>query len=78
MNDTNTKVEEIDKKISLANLMMEKRRGRIVYYEKLLKMGLAADDTIKLQFSIGVKESEIKTIEKEIDWLYMQKAFYAL
>lgn len=78
MNNTNVKLEELEKKIKLVQLMIEKRNKRIEYYDKLLKMGVATDDTIKLQFHAGAKESEVKTLEKELDWLYMQKAFYEL
>ena len=78
MNNTNVKVEELERKINLVQLMIDKRKERVEYYEKLLKMGLSADDTIKLQFHAGAKECEVKALEKELDWLYMQKAFYEL
>lgn len=78
MNDTNLTIEQLEKKIALVLLMIEKRKDRILYYDKLIDMGLAASDTIKLQFQVSIKESEIKALEKELDWLYMQKAFYEL
>ncbi len=78
MNDTNLTIEQLEKKIALVLLMIEKRKDRILYYDKLIDMGLTASDTIKLQFQVSIKESEIKALEKELDWLYMQKAFYEL
>lgn len=78
MNDTNLTIEQLEKKISLVLLMIEKRKERILYYDKLIDMGLTASDTIKLQFQVSIKESEVNALDKELDWLYMQKAFYEL
>lgn len=78
MPDTKQKLEEVEKKINLIKLRIEKRRDRIAYYDKLIKMGLAFDDMRRLEFFAAIKEIEVKKLLKELDWLYMQKSFYEL
>lgn len=78
MSDINKKISEIKRKINLTKLMIEKRSKRVVYYQKLIDMGLAANDRMKLDFYMTVKEKEIKDLTKELDWLYMQKSLYEL
>lgn len=78
MSNINEKISEIERKINLIKLMIEKRRGRIVYYEKLIKMGLTFNDRMRLDYYATIKENEIKDLTKELDWLYMQKSLYEL
>ncbi len=80
VNNNNNKSEKnlkkIEKKIILIKLMIEKRSQRVEYYKKLIKSGLTNRDRIKLEYVSMVKEQEISTLVKELDWLYIQKSFY--
>ncbi len=76
MDKTNLKVEEINKKINMAQLMIEKRKERIAYYEQLIKMGIAHDDASRLEICASFKTKEIKNLQNELEWLYTQKSFY--
>ena len=78
MSDTNSKIKEIEKKIKLVKLMIEKRGQRVAYYQKLIKMGLAADDRMKLDYYASFKSKEIRDLTKELDKLYVQKSLYEL
>ena len=69
-------LKKIEKRIILIKLMIEKRSQRVEYYQKLIKKGLPNRDRMKLEYISIVKEIEISTLVKELDWLYMQKSFY--
>lgn len=78
MSDKNEKIKEIERKINLVKLMIEKRSNRVAYYQKLINMGLTSNDRIKLDYFSAVKNKEIKYLLKELDLLYIQKALYEL
>ena len=78
MSNTSLRIKEIEKKIKLVKLMIDKRSQRVVYYQKLIKMGLAANDRMKLDYYSSFKGKEIKDLTKELDWLYVQKSLYEL
>ena len=71
-------IKEVERKINLLNLMIEKRRDRIVYYQKLIKMGLAVDDMRRLEFFTAVKSTEINELVKRLDWFYTQRSLLEL
>lgn len=78
MPGTKREIGEIERKTNLIKLMIEKRRERMAYYEKLINMGLSFSDTRRLEFLATVKRLEITDMLKELDWLDMQRSFYEL
>ena len=74
MNEEN--LRDIEKRIRLIKLMIEKRSQRVEYYQDLIKMGIANSDRMKLNYLSIAKEIEIYELVKELDWLGMQKSFY--
>ena len=78
MKDEKLDIKKIERKIDMFNLMIEKRKERIVYYQKLIKMGLAGDDMRRLEFFAAVKATEIKELQKKLDWFYTQQSLYKL
>lgn len=76
MENENKIVNDINRRIDLTKLMIEKRKERVDYYQKLIKMGLCFSDQKKLDIAISKKLYEIKRLSEELEWLYMQKAFY--
>jgi len=75
-NEREKNLKKIEKKIILIKLMIEKRSQRVEYYQKLIKNGLTNSDRMNLEYISVVKEQEIGTLVKELDWLYIQKSFY--
>ena len=76
MGDNNQKIEKIEREINLIKLMIEKRSNRIAYYKMLINIGLTFDDQRRLEFFAAQKNLEIKNLEKKLEELYMEKAFY--
>ncbi len=78
MNNTTEKLEEVERKISLVKLMIEKRKERKSYYERLVTMGVASTDKDQLELHAKIKETEINELLKELNWLYIQQSYYEL
>lgn len=78
MPGTNQKVEEIERKIDLIKLKIEKRKERVNYYQKLINLGLSFNDTRRLEIFSTIKDFEIKQLSKELEWLEIQKSYYEL
>lgn len=74
--NVDAKIREVDRRISRIQLMIEKRRRSVAYYDKLLKMGLLFSDTVKLNCYSNIKASEIRALTAELDSLYTQRALY--
>lgn len=75
---TNQMVEEIERKIDLVKLKLEKRKDRVTYYQKLINLGLGFNDMRRLEIFSTIKEFEINQLSKELEWLEIQKSYYEL
>ncbi len=70
------KAAEIEKKIIMIKLMIEKRKERVKYYQKLVCMHVAESDRQRLECNIFLKEKEVRSLTDELGWLDIQKSFY--
>ncbi len=78
MSGTTPNKDEVERKIKLLELMIEKRRERVAYYNKLINMGLTFDDKLRLESAMLVKQREIRRLQLDLDWLYTQKGIFEL
>ena len=80
MNNKNkgSEIREVVRKIQLVQLMIEKRKQRIAYYNQLINMGLLFSDRMNLEIFIFIKTKEIYDLLRQLDDLYTQKSLYEL